>query len=401
MNCKRSKTWWRVTLITASLICFFAAGQSLSADQSQSSVNYFPGDFLEYWASARLLLDGRNPYSPEQQLALQRTIVPNTEQPLMMWNPPWTLSFILPFGLLSFSVAYILWLTVILACLLVCSVQLWQIYGGPPDRYRIAWLFCFSVAPTYLTLYITQIDPLVLLGIVGFLRFHQHKEHWLAGVALTLVVIKSHPVYLIWIALGAWVLKERQWQIMLGGLIGVAVATIIPLIFAPGIFSNYIQLYSTTEAPRPLDWANHTVSAALGLLFGLENVWVRYIPLLIGLCWFTFYWRKQRLDWNWTKQMPLLLLVSQATTVFAWVWDQILLLPALICGAVWAFRGGRRRMIRAGLVGFLMINLPPLLVVSKVLIPNGFWLFWMVPVFLLAYSIFKTKAAPAFTRHDA
>src|SRR5437762_14276505 len=120
-NHESSRTRWRIMFITLLLVCFFATRQGVTAESPPGSVDFFPGDFLEYWASARLLLDGRNPYSPEQQLALQRTIVSNTEQPLMMWNPPWALSFILPFGLLSFSVAYILWLTVILACLLVCS----------------------------------------------------------------------------------------------------------------------------------------------------------------------------------------------------------------------------------------------------------------------------------------
>ena len=71
MNYKRSKTWWRATLITALLICFFAAGQSLPAERSTGFGDFFPGDFLEYWASARLLLDGKNPYSPEEQLALR------------------------------------------------------------------------------------------------------------------------------------------------------------------------------------------------------------------------------------------------------------------------------------------------------------------------------------------
>jgi len=118
MNYKRSKTWWRATLITALLICFFAAGQSLSEDQSQGSVAFFPGDFLEYWASARLLLDGKNPYSPEEQLALQRSVISNTQQPLMMWNPPWTLFFIMPFGLLSFFLAHALWSILIFVCFL-------------------------------------------------------------------------------------------------------------------------------------------------------------------------------------------------------------------------------------------------------------------------------------------
>ena len=100
-----------------------------------------------------------------------------------------------------------------------------------------------------------------------------------------------------------------------------------------------------------------------------------------------FHWRKNRNEWNWTQETPLLLLVSQATTVFAWVWDQILLLPVLICGAVWATRGGPTRIVVAALVSFLIIDLAPILVMSGALIREGFWLFWMVPLFLFVYSI--------------
>jgi len=31
-------------------------------------------DFIEYWAAAKLLLSGGNPYSAEQLLQLQRTV---------------------------------------------------------------------------------------------------------------------------------------------------------------------------------------------------------------------------------------------------------------------------------------------------------------------------------------
>ena len=242
-----------------------------------------------------------------------------------------------------------------------------------------------------------QIDPLVLLGIVGFLYCHERKQDWLAGLSLTLVAIKPHLVYIFWVALIVWILEKRQWRVILGGAAGCAVAIIIPLMFVPAIFGHYFGLYSTNAAPKPFEWKTPTLSTALGLIFGLDNLWVRYIPPALTLIWFIFYWRKQRIDWNWTEQMPLLLLVSQATTVFAWVWDQIILLPALICGAVWAYHGGRRRIIAAVLVGFLMIDLAPLLVMSGVLIPEGFSLFWMVPLFLLAYSLFGIQTSICFS----
>jgi hypothetical protein len=383
----------RMMFIALPFIWLCLSGQGIAADQQHHSLGFFPGDFLEYWASARLLLTGDNPYSPEQQLALQRSVVSNTNQALMMWNPPWTLFFILPFGLFSFPVAHALWSILILTCLLVCSAHLWRIYGGPADRYRIAWLVCFSVVPTYLTLYVKQIDPLVLLGIVGFLYYQERQQCWLAGLALTLVAIKPHLVYVFWVALILWILEHRQWRVMCGLAIGGAVAAIIPLLFVPGIFGHYIRLYSTHAAPKPFDWKTPTLSTALGLLFGPEYPWVRYVPPVLGLVWFIFYWKKQRVNWNWSREMPLLLLVSQAATVFAWVWDQILLLPVLICGAIWAIRGGPSRIVRASTLGFLMIDLAPILVMSGVLIPDGFSLFWMLPMFLLAYSLFRIQTS--------
>jgi hypothetical protein len=391
MHKKLAKISRWAMLIVLLLFCVLATGQSTPANEPERSVDFFPGDFLEYWASARLLLTGNNPYSPEQHLDLQRLVASHTEQPLMMWNPPWTLFFLLPFGMVSFSVGHLLWSVSLLICLLVCSAHLWRIYGGPADRYRIAWLTCFSIVPTYLTLYVKQIDPLVLLGIVGFLHFQQHKQCWLAGLSLTLAAIKPHLTYIFWAALILWILENRQWRVFLGGAVGGMIATIIPLVLMPDVFEYYFQLYSTNAAPRPFDWKTPTLSTALALLVGLENTWVRYIPPATGLIWFTFYWRRQGSNWNWAEQIPLLLLVSQATTVFAWAWDQIVLLPALICAAVWAYHGGQRRMIAAGLLGFLIINLAPVLVLSGVLIPEGFSLFWMVPVFLLAYSIFSIK----------
>jgi hypothetical protein len=67
-------------------------------------------DFVEYWAASRLLLTGNNPYGPQELFELQRSVGWKDSIPLLMWNPPWTLSFTVPFGLASFDVAQLLWL---------------------------------------------------------------------------------------------------------------------------------------------------------------------------------------------------------------------------------------------------------------------------------------------------
>ena len=53
-------------------------------------------DSLQYWAAARLLIMCGNPYSTDEMLELQRSVGWHDPFPLMMWNPPWTLSIVLP-----------------------------------------------------------------------------------------------------------------------------------------------------------------------------------------------------------------------------------------------------------------------------------------------------------------
>ena len=50
--------------------------------------------------------------------------------PLIMWNPPWTLSLTAPFAVFSYTTGQFLWLLFHVALILVSVQQLWCIYGG-------------------------------------------------------------------------------------------------------------------------------------------------------------------------------------------------------------------------------------------------------------------------------
>src|SRR5436309_2737530 len=57
-----------------------------------------PDDFVEYYAAARLTLDGRNAYDAKLLLPIERAAGRDTDQAIMMWNPPWSLTAVLPLG---------------------------------------------------------------------------------------------------------------------------------------------------------------------------------------------------------------------------------------------------------------------------------------------------------------
>src|SRR5258707_7696020 len=67
-------------------------------------------DFVEYWAAARLNLAGQNPYAGSAVWAVQHDLGFQFQGPVMMYNPPWGLAIALPFGLLPYRVALMLWL---------------------------------------------------------------------------------------------------------------------------------------------------------------------------------------------------------------------------------------------------------------------------------------------------
>ena len=87
-------------------------------------------DFISYWSAAHLLLLGDNPYSPEKVFVLQKLMGRTKNYPLIMYNPPWTLTFILPFCLQNYYLSKLLWLVFNFGLVVFCAemvlASLWR-----------------------------------------------------------------------------------------------------------------------------------------------------------------------------------------------------------------------------------------------------------------------------------
>src|SRR5438128_10829613 len=74
-------------------------------------------DFVEYWAAGRLFAAGGNPYSWDAMLELEKSVGMETylsedtreEMPLLVFNPPWTLAFLMPFPRASSALSQPVW----------------------------------------------------------------------------------------------------------------------------------------------------------------------------------------------------------------------------------------------------------------------------------------------------
>src|SRR5262245_1983579 len=102
----------RLRLLLAVLVvaCAGLAWQLVRAPGAGLELPLF--DFVEYWAAGRLNAHGENPYDPERVHELERQ-AGRTEEGVLMWNPPWTLTLVMPFGLFParlVQTAQLLWL---------------------------------------------------------------------------------------------------------------------------------------------------------------------------------------------------------------------------------------------------------------------------------------------------
>src|SRR5262245_20776559 len=166
-----------------------------------------PDDFVEYWAAGRLNAHGQNPYDGSLLLPLEQAAGRDTQDPVMMWNPPWTLSIAMPLGLLKARVAQLLWLAAGLILIVGCADRIWTLYDGSPERRWVAWLVSLSFAPTLFVLNAGQIAPFILLGITGFLACERAGRYVVAGAFAALLAIKPHLVYLFWPAVAVWAIR--------------------------------------------------------------------------------------------------------------------------------------------------------------------------------------------------
>src|ERR1700722_7047354 len=93
-----------------------------------------PDDFVEYYAAAKLTLEGKNPYDAALLLPIEQAAGRDTDYAVMMWNPPWTLAVVMPLGFLPAREAQLLWFAFNLLVIGFCGDRLWLLFAGSRER---------------------------------------------------------------------------------------------------------------------------------------------------------------------------------------------------------------------------------------------------------------------------
>ena len=362
-------------LVAAALALFL-----MPSAESKASAN----DFAFYWTAARLVLDGRNPYSPRETVDLQSRLSFSGKGPLVMLNPPWVLPLIVPFGLFSFSTGKALWFLIGLALVFVSVHWLWDLYGAGKNRW-IAWLLAVTFLPVAVVLAIGQIGPLILFGLAGFLRFEARQNEYAAGAFLFLAALKPHLVFLLWIALLLCGLYQRRWKALAALVVMLVSASFLAVILDHAAFHQYIELLS---GQRVIFQETPTLGGLLRRLSGIPLT--QFLPLGAAVSWFAVGWVRWRSRWEWRNRLPSLLLVSIVTTSYAWFFDQVVLLPGVFYATLFVLRS-RRQMLVGSVIAYLAINGVVLLLVLDH--RSAFYYSWTALAWLVL-AVFAQQSAP-------
>ncbi|MFC2043570.1 glycosyltransferase family 87 protein [Chloroflexota bacterium] len=378
----RKSPWYRILLWVTLSACLILLWQ-LSTSVLFSPRAVSNEDHWRYWGAWNLTTRGENPYDAKSFLELQDVIQGLDDQPEyvpVILVPPWTIVLITPFAVLNYFTSRLLWLITSIVFFLISAVTIWRIYEGSTRTLWFALIVSFTFAPTIFILILGQINPWILIGLVGFLFWTtQRRNDWLAGISVALITIKPQLFIPFWIVLLLWIVQQRRWKIPLACGLAIAAASLLLMNLNPLIFQQFLDTYLLNA---PLEWYTPTLGLYLRLLMGMEKFWMQFVAPIIAIIWSIYYWFRRGDDWQWTRDIIPLLWVSVLASPYSWTYDQIILIIPILSVTIGLSRHGWNRNTTLWLGIYWFINISTL-ILHRYFTDDKF--IWLAPVLLIWY----------------
>jgi hypothetical protein len=284
-------------------------------------------DFVVYWATGQQLAHHANPYDRDAMARIEQGVgLPKAYGVGFMRNPPWGLPLALPLGWIGLRVATFLWSLILLACL-ICSIRmLWKIHGRPSNY--LHWLG-YSFAPALVCLIAGQTALFALLGLVLFLRLYR-AHPFAAGASLWLCALKPHLFLPFGVVLVAWVMVSKSYRILAGAAAAMAASCAIVYAIDPTAWTDYAQMMRTSGIEKEFI---PCFSIVLRLWLSPQTMWLQYVPVALGCMWGVVFFWPRRQSWDWMRDGSPLLLLSILLAPYCWLFDQAVVIPAMLHGA--------------------------------------------------------------------
>jgi hypothetical protein len=238
---------WLITAITMAVFALIEYGQ----------------DFRGYYAAARVLLEGGNPY---QYSDVARVLVEVTGRAgnNPFYYPLWFGWFITPLSVFPFQIARTLWMVINLTLWMVGLIRLQRLLDFPRSGWR-NWLLnllaTFSFAWT--TWKFEQTGILLFVIIVEILISYKEAQWNRLGIFLALALIKPNVMLLPVLSLGAWLIRRKNWKPVVVSLIALITLVLITTLLTPNWYKPFFQPNFGQGLTEVLDGPNQVTGIRL------------------------------------------------------------------------------------------------------------------------------------------
>jgi hypothetical protein len=240
---------------------------------------------------------------------------------------------LVPFALLPLPQSFILWgvisqLVIAASCLILLN------RFSKPDQFRLILplvVILLFFGPIYLSLQIGSIGVIALTALLVAILFSDNKKSFLAGIFLSLLILKPSQGLPILFLLGSWFLIKHDWKAILGTAIGGLILLLSGLVYDPDWIRKFLDNSQGVSARTLGSQSNIYSFAYLGCnqdqncmgIIGTVG-----ILIVLGLAIY-YLWRNR--VWLTVWEVTILIIpIGFISTIYLWSYDQLLYIIPII-----------------------------------------------------------------------
>lgn len=362
----------------ASFIVILIIGLLLPPISLQSDIG--SGDFRPYWSSSFLLRNGQD-FSNRSKMDFVERSQTNWSKPYTMsaWFAPTGNLILLPYTFFPFTRAVYYWLITNIAVIFFSIILLWQ---NTKIHIWIPLSAFWGFSATLVSLYMGQINTLVVLGLALFIFLDSTKREFLAGACLILVTIKPHLVILTLPLLMLNAIWKKKLKLPAGFVSALVTCAFILWNIYPLWLNSFWQVITSgmssfRETPTIPGLLVHA-----GYGYG-KWLWIVVLSLAIIIWW------KLKEKVNQRILIDTTILIGMLVSPIGWSYDQVVLLIPLFHVFEWMVRGN---LTKGNIIVItLILTVANLIsIYERTLSVSEVWFFWIPLVTIIVY-IFSWK----------
>lgn len=351
----------RTTAVAAGAIVAWLAAVVALTSIGWPADRYRHNDFAGFWAGARVLIEGGDPYDLPTWLAIHerigsegRALVPRGTA---FGYPLTTAVVFAPLGLLPVALAAPVWLVTQVAAALAAVVALGRHLLRPETSRDLPLVVAFGASsqPAWVLVEGGNLGGLLLAIVAGALALLLRGHAVLGGAVLGLLVVKPHP-FLLFVPLLLLALPRRAAVRALAAAAAVGGGILVlSLLLRPDWIAEWLVPVGRIQA-APVGRAT---------AYGLAPPDARWLGLLLVAALLAVMW----VWWRSTRPaMPVVagaaLAVSLVAAPYGWSYDQLVLAVAVAVAVALAGPLPPASRVRAlALVALVSVALPWILYV--------------------------------------